>query len=496
MSSQTDAPDGARLNLYSYVTAEYADQYIKIMRLLGGEILAQELNAAELCEGLRDSGFDVTVDDVEERCRALSGWGNIIVTVRNTRVATIAELRHRKNRYQASNLGARVARNVDEVLAATDGAREVARELLAGIVENLDKVVAQVGGGRVDADALAAAVTTIFTTHNSFAESLRNFYSYLGGVLTRYDLVGEEYLTMKTILINYIDLISADVQRHAPQIADRLEKLTSIVGSIIGTLDTWQTLTEDTTERSPGRTAADWEQLTRWYSGSNETSGPVALRAATDQALKQLLVNAIRIVSNAGNGMSRRDDLLRLATQFSESDDSVAHQLFADTFGAYSWRHLSLGDAEGLQPPAGTSWWAAPPVDVPVTLRERGDRTARGRTSTVVDATMEAELQYREALERQRLERVAVTELIAAGSLDDVKLTPASQDLFLTQLTRMAAQTDLEAISENTDCGFRLHRQPIEGVTTVTFDDGALTIHGFRYTVTALREYVEVEATG
>ena len=301
---------------------------------------------------------------------------------------------------------------------------------------------------------------------------------------------------MKAILINYIDLMSADVQRHAPQIADRLEALDPHISVITDALARWQTLSDESMERSPGRTSVDWTHLTQWYSSAGETSGPVALRAATDQALKQLLVNAVRIVSNAGTGMSRRDDLLRLAAQFSVSDDAAASLLFADTFGAYSWRHLLLGDDEGVQPPSGTSWWAAPPVDVPVTLRERGDRTARGRTSPVVDSTMESALHYQQALERQRLERVAVTELIAAGTLDRVSLTPASQTLFLTQLTRMAAQTDADAVSENTDAGFRLHRQRIPGVSTVTFHDGTLTIHGYRYTASAAGEVMVSEATG
>lgn len=42
----------------------------------------------------------------------------------------------------------------------------------------------------VDGEALAGAVTGVFSDHKVFTESVTDFYAYLAGVLTRYDLAG------------------------------------------------------------------------------------------------------------------------------------------------------------------------------------------------------------------------------------------------------------------------------------------------------------------
>src|SRR6266705_3881403 len=55
-------------------------------------------------------------------------------------------------------------------------------------------------------------------------------------------------------------------------------------------------------------------------------------------------------------------------------------------------RHLLIGPEEpDLSAGPGTSWWDCAPVDVPVSLRERGDRAARGRSSRVPDPGADAQ---------------------------------------------------------------------------------------------------------
>lgn len=61
---------------------------------------------------------------------------------------------------QTSKLGGRVHRQVDEILRASDGAREVARELLGGTVTTLERILFRLdGAGTTDADALGCLVS-------------------------------------------------------------------------------------------------------------------------------------------------------------------------------------------------------------------------------------------------------------------------------------------------------------------------------------------------
>src|SRR5262249_44395421 len=174
------------------------------------ETLLTDLPAAEVAAALADRERPVEPDTVEARCRQLVAWGNLVPSLRDARVSTVADYLRSRSRYQVSKLGGRVHRDAVEVLHAADGAREVARELLGQIVGSLDGVLRSIdatcrhadpsrqsaaGASRfsaasrpADADALAGEVTSIFNNQRLFTASVRDFYAYLSGVLSRYDL--------------------------------------------------------------------------------------------------------------------------------------------------------------------------------------------------------------------------------------------------------------------------------------------------------------------
>jgi hypothetical protein len=129
-TTQAEAdPAPERRDLYPYVTADNAEEHIAIMRLFSSTLLA-DLSAGEAQSALERFGAQISVDDPERRCRQLEQWGNLVRSVRDARAATVAEWVRSRSRYQVSTLGGHVARQVDEVISASDGAREVARELL------------------------------------------------------------------------------------------------------------------------------------------------------------------------------------------------------------------------------------------------------------------------------------------------------------------------------------------------------------------------------
>jgi hypothetical protein len=95
-------------------------------------------------------------------------------------------------------------------------------------------------------------------------------------------LGGEEYAQFKELLLVYIDLITADVNRHAPAVAHRIGLALEPIDPLLDTLATLPGLTlPDGTpvERVPGRTRSDWEELAYWYD-DHGASGPEQLRAA------------------------------------------------------------------------------------------------------------------------------------------------------------------------------------------------------------------------
>lgn len=489
IGGHADVSDADRLNLYRYVTVENASEYLQLMRLFTGTLLT-DLSAAEAHEALlRDApAITLTVDDIEYRCRQLVSWGNLVPSVRDARVATVSEWLRSRSRYQASKLGGRVHRQIDEVLLASDGAREVARELLGGTVQTLERILNHLDANPVDADALAGDVTTVFNNQRLFAESAIDFYAFVQGRISRYDLGGPEYAAFKTMLLTYVDLISADVARHAPAVAALLEEIEDHLDVVLETLDTLPGLSgagEPLTERSPGRTREEWADLTAWYTGRRGRSGPAQLRAAADQALGQLIANAKRMLAAAGTGVSRRADLLRLAVWFDEADTEASHRIFDAAFGAYPARHL-LGGPEEDSGRAGptTSWWESEPVDFPLSLRERGDRIARGRASRVPDPGLDRERLLAEAEAEADRMRAAAAELAAVGNLDGSHLTPAARELLLDRLGDLIAKDqalDGPATSTDTDVNLVITATPTDGKSILIHcTDGDLTVHGLK----------------
>jgi len=482
----------ARLGLYRYVGgAEHTDDYLAIMRLFGSGLLI-DLSAAEIADRLAEqngpAGARLDSDTVEDRCDQLVRWGNLVRSVRDARVRTIADWQRARTRYQISKLGGRVHRQVEELIAASEGAREVARELLAGTADRLALIRELAVADPSAPERLAAEVTTLFGNQRLFLDSLADFYAYLATVLSRYDLAGEEYATFKGVLLEYVDLLGSDVGRHAPVVVERLAELRPHLADVVTQLGGLPGLgAGNRVERLPGRTERDWVEFLAWFTEGESRSGPERLRAAAEQALGQLLTNAKRMVSAAGTGLSRRDDLLRLAAVFDAcADDETAHRVWAATFGAAPARHLALGaaDDDGRIPPT-MSWWDAPPVDVPVSVREQGDRAARGRSARVPDPGLDRVRLLAEAEAEAAALRAAAAELSAAGRLHGTRLSPAARDLLLEQLAAVIAVDQLLAgpvRRSDVDLGLTLLVEP-GADTVVDSTDGRTTVHGLALSV-------------
>jgi uncharacterized protein (TIGR02677 family) len=480
--------DNSRHGLFRYLTADECADYLAIMDLFSATLLT-DLSAAEVSAQLAERGRSIDRDVVEARCRQLAAWGNLVPSVRDARVSTVAEYIRSRSRYQVSKLGGRLHREAVAILHASDGAREVARELLGQIVQSLDRMLAMLDRHEINAEVLAGEVTTVFANQRLFTDSVRDFYAYLAGILSRYDLGGEEYAEFKELLLVYIDLITADVNRHAPALSHRIGLILTMIDPLLDALATLPGLTmPDGTavERAQGRIRSDWEELAYWYD-DHGASGPEQLRAAAGQALGQLITNAKRLLDSSGTGFSRRADFLRLARWFSTANDDSAHQLFAAAFCAYPSRHLLFGPEEP-DPRAGptTSWWDSDPVHVPVSLRERGDRALRGRSSRVPDPTADRLRLTAEAQREAQDRHAAAAELALAGSLHQATISPAARDLLLDLVADLLAG-DRDETADH-DAGLLLRAIPGPD-TVVGSSDGTTTFVGLSLSISGLGEH-------
>lgn len=468
--------DGGSRGLFRYLVADESDDYVAVMNYFT-DILLTDATAADIAAALTTGGHRLDRDVAENRCRQLVAWGNLGESGRDTRVGAVGDYVRATARYRPTVLGGRVHREATALLASHDGAREVTRESLARICDALAHIDAAADTGfAIDPNTLAGHVTGVFVHHRAFTDSVADFYTYLAEASARPDLSGDDYTEFKLLLLDYVDVITSDLSRYAHPAFATLQRLLPLVDGLLAALPD-PGLPGDTVTRAPGRTRDDWEQLASWY---HEDAGPRELRDAAATALNRLLTHTRNRISEAP-GFSHRADLLRLASWFSESSDEQAHRLHAATFGAYPSRHLLLGPEEpDPRIGAGTSWWNADPVSVPVSLRERGDRSPRGGNARIPDPTADRSLIVALAEQESGERADAVAELRAAGDLHDAQISTAARDVVLDQLAVLLARhQDLDGVYriDDHDIGLALTAEPGRG-TTVHCPDGDLTVHG------------------
>ncbi|QJS10807.1 TIGR02677 family protein [Streptomyces argyrophyllae] len=499
-----------RLDAYTYLSAPERLEHLAIMRVFCGTLLA-DLAVPDVLAKLHQVGgpaAGLDADTLTVRLEQLVRWGNLLRSSHTVKASSISEYQRSRSRYQLSKLGERIQRDADGVLAEADAAREVSSELLALVERGLRELAELVTapGGIEPQDGLER-VSTLFVQFTEFADSIRDFYAYLGQVLARYDLDSAEYQGFKELLLDYVEAITEDVAFRAPRISAALDTLWPHVPGLLARLDAHaQGLTglspqgdgrlETRVQRSRGRELADWEGLRGWFSDTDGQGSQVdQLRDATLRALQSLLANAKRMLRSATGEMSRRRDLLRLARWFDEAAPQDAHDIAVAAFGLYAARHLGIPPATDEVVPAYTSWWTGPMVEVPVALRERGSRAQRGRTSAVEDHSAQKR-RLREAAREQAAARAAAADELrsASGRFAEVRLTSAALGLLLellatalgnAQLRRRAGtdgkgatEFDLDqAHSEDAELGIRLTVRRTAGARCVLHSvDGDLLL--------------------
>ena len=460
-AAETTLDDAQRLQLFAYLQAPEHRTYLAIMRLFTSTLLA-DLSAGEVAAALaaaeregRVALGESDVDTVIDRLKQLVKWGNLVVGRRETIASSIAEFQHGSVRYQVSKLAVRVQRDVDALLRVPEGAREVSRELLPAI----DRGLAGIGSALSDAlaaerrdpsakparqarERLAEQVTTVFLQHAELAATVRDFYAYLGQVVTRHQLAPDEISGFRNLLVEYIQMVVEDVLRHTETIAGSLAGLTGARSELLRLLGPADQLGTDV-ERARGRTPADWQELTDWFvDAPGRPSQVAALREATARAIGSLLASVKRATSGGGLVPGRRGELLKLAKWFDSADERTSHRLYAAAFGLHSARHLQPApdyDSDNDKVP----WRDGPVQDVTVSVRSRGDRGARGRTSRVLDDPMTEETLLQQARQADQQRSAAVAELADAGA--DVGSRTLSQDaldVLCELLTLAMAQRD------------------------------------------------------
>jgi uncharacterized protein (TIGR02677 family) len=501
LAAALEHAERVRLETLRYATVREAAEYLAIMRTFTSEIagLLSDQSAAEVAGRLRERGIDIDPETADERLSYLVQHGNLARSPRENEAHSVREYLQVRSRYQVTQIGELVHRQVEELLGTVERAREVSSEMLAGILAGLTALETYDAAGlsAVDPDRLAVEIGTVFAQFERLVESTRDFYTYLSQVLVRFDLDRGEFQGFKTALLSYLQRFVDDIARHMPQLADALVRLEPTVEALCARAnegDRLLSLDGSIARRARGLDPADWANLHAWFvgSGRRESDAAGVRRLATD-AMRALLVNLRRIASAAEREQSRYGDLLKLARWFDAAADETAHALWAAASGLYSCRHLGLVSETDDEPvPASTSWWHGPVADVPVTLRQYGNRVGlggRGGRRADYSAAKRSRISEREAVELMR--EKALAELAGwAGTAAAVRVSDEARVALLDLYSRALAAhgrplaDGAEAVAEADGLRVAVRRTPGRS-TAIASPAGRMELCGLSVTITA-----------
>ena len=498
------AADRARL-LFRYLAAPEWRDYRTILGVFAGTFFAEftpEEVAAE--PAVVDSGIDPAV--VPDRLESLRGWGNLAASSSVGNPSSLEDYYRRRNRYLITRAGQEVFKIVEGVLSGVD---EIA-DVQAGRLRDLDRALRELGDAAENLEAtstddLASKVRSVFDIHELFTTELTQFFADLNQWQSRYDLDADEVHLFAGVLVTYVSEQLAEIERMTRPIARRLNSILPQLQPLLDRLSYGLAARVDdaglagsvVVRRLPGSSARDWEHLAEWFAApAGRASRLDQLTRQAVAAVRTLTANVTRL-SRAGLGTaSRRSDFLRLARFFDRAATAdKAHQIAAAAFGLVSCRRLGTLSADADDPaPSTTSWRDAPRAVVPVSLRERGDTTARGRPTPVRDRRRERE-RIRQHRERSRVAtEAAAAELLSCtdsqGHVDGAELSVAGFVMLRDLISRSGHVSDVHAdVRTVTDYGVRCTVHRLEKAsTTVKCPEGRLVMHGLVVSVTAVEE--------
>jgi hypothetical protein len=205
------------------------------------------------------------------------------------------------------------------------------------------------------------------------------------------------------------------------------------------------------------------------------------LRRDAVSAIRSLTLNLTRLSRVGVGSSSRRTDFLRLAGIIHRRAEIDPAPLLAAALGMYPAQHWGATASDAGDPVgSSTSWWDAPVAEVPISLRERGDTSSRGRSSPIADRSAAQEsLRRRRQLELEAIRRVDA-ELLAHDPIAGSIVSQAALDRFEQLVGRALAIMPVRAGRvEHVDGAICCVVERMRGEhTAVSSPEGTLTLLG------------------
>ncbi len=480
-----EAADAAR-RLFRYLYGDEWREHRAVMGVFAGTFFS-EFTPEEVTARLARAGVTIELAVVTERLESLRRWGNLAISSSIGNPTSVADYYRLRNRYLITSAGQEVHDLVEGVLVRVDEVRDISTGRLRAMLDGL-AALAEADLAGLSPSEVADLVRAVFDPHQAFTGEITQFFAEINHWQSRYDLSAEEFAFFAEVLVGYVADRLDEIERTSRPIGRRLSQLAGRAPEIVARMggDLASRVEEAglagtvAVRRGAGSTVDDWDHLVGWFvAGPGGPSRIARLGKEAVAAIRTLTLNLTRLSRVGVAASSRRADLLRLAAMLAaEPAGPGVARIAAAALGLHPADHYGVPAADSDDPAgSSTSWWDAPRAPVPLSIRERGDTSNRGRTTPMADRAAAQRLirhqRHQEAEGRRRVD----SELLEAGPLDGARLTTAGLARLQQLVGRNLASLGVRAAHHvRTEDGIRCTVRRVPGtMTVVTCPEGRLT---------------------
>jgi uncharacterized protein (TIGR02677 family) len=496
-----------RQQLLTYASTHDAPLYRAIIEIFvtAADAYQTRLRPADVLAVLAEPGGwpePVDLAELDRRLEQLCEWGNLYHERDDALTNSLAEFEGRGYVYCLTPGGEAAHAAVEALEDGLERTGGLQTAMLRHILDVLDTTIVLVRTGGDDEQLF----TTLEDLHASFRTLTANatlFMQTVSRVLHAPALDPERFQAFKADTVTYLTTFIDDLGALTTAICTKLAEWAALPGEQVATAleRAGAASGQKDLERPDRNVAAEYAASTRdriagiaaWFIGIDGSAPRSrALSSAANSAVLGILSAAERLREQLTRPSSRAEDLTVLARLFASApSDDDAHELWRATFGLSSSRHVALAHADDEKVASSVSWWDAPAVEVPASLRTTGHAESVRRATRIPDnstAKRQAAM-----IERRRAEAAdaEVAALLALGErpLSQLpQLTPAAFDLLLA-LIEIALRTTPNGRGVHTaasrDGRYRITMTPLAGTAQLRVPGrGRLTLRDHQIVIT------------
>lgn len=441
----------------SYLTTENTKRYRPILRYFYEqyEKINYMLYKEDVWNYLKDKpNFEnYTIETCENDLTALVNWGNLSALQDTNNVSTVEEFKHRKFRYQLTEYAVEIERLVVKLENLHIEGASLEPKLIERIKEEIKAIEKTSLKDENDVISLWENINNDFKRLNQdYQDYIKTFYNVKLEEVAK----SKQFIIYKNDLVRYLREFIKLLQNNSYSIEEILKTMNKTTEENflekvylgqkkrvrIDKLDE-----EINEEEMKTRNKEKWENLKKWFIGSNIRASEVEkINEKTTEIIRKITRIANQIAEAKGNVSNKKAEYKKICELFSKTQDiEEAHKLSSVVFGMFNTRHIKgnfVRDTDSIN----SSLIEEKSNEYEVKPRIREYREKQSKTA-IIDKTKEKQEQIERYFKQIEEERKELQKYIQNGKIE-IKKLPTIKSSFRKTLLKWISKASQMANKE------------------------------------------------